>query len=144
MTVQSDERDRIRATLEGRSGAIQVKSVEQTLSYYGPEVVAFTLAPPLRDRRPPADGLAGWFETWSGAIGHEVRELSVDAAGDVAFCTSLNHMTGTKKDGEAVDLWFRATYGLRKLAGRWLIVHEHESVPFYMDGSYRAAVDLRP
>ena len=24
------------------------------------------------------------------------------------------------------------------------IVHEHESVPFYMDGSFRAAIDLKP
>jgi len=24
------------------------------------------------------------------------------------------------------------------------VTHEHVSVPFYMDGSYRAAVDLKP
>jgi hypothetical protein len=24
------------------------------------------------------------------------------------------------------------------------VTHEHMSVPFYMDGSYRAAVDLKP
>ena len=24
------------------------------------------------------------------------------------------------------------------------IVHEHQSVPYYMDGSVRAAVDLKP
>jgi ketosteroid isomerase-like protein len=28
--------------------------------------------------------------------------------------------------------------------GEWRIVHDHSSVPFYMDGSYRAAVDLKP
>jgi PhnB protein len=28
--------------------------------------------------------------------------------------------------------------------GAWKIVHEHSSTPFYMDGSYRAAVDLKP
>jgi PhnB protein len=38
----------------------------------------------------------------------------------------------------------RATVGLRKIDGKWSIVHEHLSVPFYMDGSYRAAVDLKP
>jgi ketosteroid isomerase-like protein len=32
----------------------------------------------------------------------------------------------------------------RKIKGKWLITHEHVSVPFYMDGSYRAAVDLKP
>jgi ketosteroid isomerase-like protein len=32
----------------------------------------------------------------------------------------------------------------RKINGKWLIAHEHVSVPFYMDGSYKAAIDLRP
>jgi ketosteroid isomerase-like protein len=26
----------------------------------------------------------------------------------------------------------------------WRIVQEHVSVPFHMDGSYRAAIDLQP
>jgi PhnB protein len=53
-------------------------------------------------------------------------------------------MTGTKTDGEEVDLWYRVTVGLHQEDGAWRIVHEHESVPFHMDGSYRAAVDLSP
>jgi ketosteroid isomerase-like protein len=28
--------------------------------------------------------------------------------------------------------------------GAWKIAHEHTSVPFYMDGSFRAAIDLKP
>ncbi|MEQ9505556.1 MAG: nuclear transport factor 2 family protein [Hyphomonas sp.] len=51
---------------------------------------------------------------------------------------------GTKTDGECVDLWFRATTILRRIEGRWLIVHDHTSTPFYMDGSQRAALDLVP
>lgn len=39
-------------------------------------------------------------------------------------------------------LWVRVTAGLRKIKGRWIVVHEHVSTPFYMDGSLRAAVDL--
>ena len=38
----------------------------------------------------------------------------------------------------------RMTACYRKISGRWLITHEHVSVPFYMDGSYKAAVDLKP
>jgi ketosteroid isomerase-like protein len=34
--------------------------------------------------------------------------------------------------------------GFRKIDGKWAIAHEHSSVPFYMDGSYKAAVDLKP
>jgi hypothetical protein len=33
---------------------------------------------------------------------------------------------------------------LRKLDGRWMITHEHHSVPFYMEPPYKAALDLEP
>jgi ketosteroid isomerase-like protein len=68
----------------------------------------------------------------------------IEAGDDVAFCHGLTHMTGTKTDGELVDLWFRSTVGLRRTAAGWQITHEHDSTPFYMDGSGRAATDLRP
>jgi len=28
--------------------------------------------------------------------------------------------------------------------GRWQITHEHQSVPFEMDGSFTASIDLQP
>ncbi|MDT7608895.1 MAG: hypothetical protein QOG96_3398 [Pseudonocardiales bacterium] len=45
-----------------------------------------------------------------------------------------------------VSSWPRALteLGLRKIDGSWRIVHEHNSTPFYLDGSLRAALDLRP
>jgi ketosteroid isomerase-like protein len=36
------------------------------------------------------------------------------------------------------------TLGCRRIDGAWKIVHEHASVPFAMDGSFRALVDLKP
>jgi len=53
-------------------------------------------------------------------------------------------MTGTKTDGEQVDLWFRSTVGFRRAPVGWQITHEHDSTPFHMDGSGRAATDLSP
>ena len=47
-------------------------------------------------------------------------------------------------DGTTPDLWFRATLALRRTDGIWKVVHEHNSTPFYMDGSDRAALDLQP
>jgi hypothetical protein len=32
----------------------------------------------------------------------------------------------------------------QRIDDRWRITHEHNSTPFYMDGSYRAATDLVP
>ena len=42
------------------------------------------------------------------------------------------------------DVWFRSTLGFRKIGGEWKIAHEHELVPFLMDGSDKAALDLKP
>ena len=38
----------------------------------------------------------------------------------------------------------RSTVCFRRVGRTWKIVHEHASVPFCMDGSYRAATDLAP
>ena len=38
----------------------------------------------------------------------------------------------------------RVTIVLRRIGGAWKITHQHTSVPFRMDGSFKAAVDLTP
>ena len=54
-------------------------------------------------------------------------------------------VAGTRfSDGGEVSLWFRITNGFRKENGKWKIVHAHSSVPFYMDGSSKACLDLKP
>jgi len=44
----------------------------------------------------------------------------------------------------AFSMWFRITLGLRETEGRWQIIRLHESVPFTMDQSVKAPIDLRP
>ena len=49
------------------------------------------------------------------------------------------------KDAQAIPVMAeRLTLCFRKIAGSWMVAHEHSSVPFYMDGSFRAAIDLKP
>ena len=62
----------------------------------------------------------------------------------IAFCHGLVHLEGIKVGGTAVDLWFRSTWCLRRIDNEWKVAHEHNSTPFYMDGSDRAALDLTP
>jgi ketosteroid isomerase-like protein len=72
-----------------------------------------------------------------------VREVTLTVEGNLAFVSALNRMRG-RIGGEDQDLWYRTTMCLRKINGQWRIVCDHTSVPFYMDGSYRAAIDLKP
>jgi ketosteroid isomerase-like protein len=140
-------RQQILAVLEDRAAAITAKDARRALARCSPDVVAFDLAPPLQTAGAQAldpAGLEWWFGTWDGPIGYDVGELTVAAEGAVAFSYGLTHLHGTKTDGEKVDLWFRSTIGLSLADGSWRIVHEHSSTPFYMDGSGKAALDLRP
>jgi ketosteroid isomerase-like protein len=51
------------------------------------------------------------------------------------------HLSGVDR---LIDVWVRATTCFRKIDGEWIIVHEHASVPLYMEGSNRASIDLTP
>ncbi len=148
--MQSHARDdeaRIRQLLDDYADAICARDAKAAHEPYSDALVCFDLAPPLvfegDDALDPAQ-MQAWMETWSGPIENEARDLRIVIGGDVAFAHALRRMKGTKQDGEKVDLWFRATCGLRKEKGEWKIVHLHNSVPFYMGGSLRAATDLEP
>ena len=92
-----------------------------------------------------ADGLRRWFSGFDGPIGYEVTDLAVTVGEGVAFCHSLDRLSATPQgEPEGFTMWFRSTVCLRKLDGTWRITHEHTSTPFYMDGSFKAAVDLEP
>jgi ketosteroid isomerase-like protein len=139
--------EQIRALLHDRAAAITAKDAPRAVASYAPGIVSFILAPPLLytgdDVCDPA-GMRSWFQTWDGPIGYDIGEPVIEAGDDTAFCHGLIHLTGTRTDGKQEDLWFRSTLGLRRTAAGWQITHEHESTPFYMDGSDRAATDLKP
>lgn len=134
----------IRALIDSWSKALRDKDARGMVAHHADGFVQFSLAPPLLSAAADAKGLDAWFATWRGGLGYELHDLGLTVADAAAFSHSLNRLSGTKTDGEKIDLWFRQTLGFRKLGAVWKMVHEHESVPFYMDGSYRAAVDLEP
>ena len=141
----SDEAQ-IRGLINDWAESVRAKDVDGIMSHYAADIVTFDLAPPLQYAGADAlrKSLEAWFPTFRGAVGYEIRELSITTGDEVAFCRSLNRISGTRTDGEETGVWVRATIGLRKIDGKWKVTHEHSSVPFYMDGSYRAAVDLKP
>jgi PhnB protein len=147
MTKRALDEATIRTLIDDMAKAVRAKDADGVLSHYAANTVRFDLAPPLQYAGADAvdkKGLEDWFSTWRGQIGYEVRDFIVTAGDDVAFCHGFVRISGTKIDGEHNDVWTRLTVGLRKIDGAWQVAHEHMSVPFYMDGSYRAAVDLKP
>ncbi len=136
----------IRQLIEGWAKALRGKDIDGVMSHYAPDILLFDLAPPLQYLGTDAyrKNWEEWFATWQGPIGYEIRDLSITTGDGVAFSHSLNRISGKRTNGEDTDTWVRATACFRKIDGKWKVTHEHISVPFYMDGSGRAAVDLKP
>lgn len=130
--------------IETWAEALRRKDEEMAARLFAVDAVGFSLAPPLVCEEDLRASLRDWFDTFEGELGYEIRDLKMHASGDVAWAHALNHLTGTKADGEETDVWFRLTMGFGKMDGTWKILHSHESVPFLMDGSEKAALDLLP
>jgi PhnB protein len=144
--MNSDENQILRV-LANFTRALHDKDAAAAIAPLSADEVTFDLAPPLRmdpDATHDPAALEEWFETWESPIVSESHDLKIAVGGDVAYAYGMQHMTGTKKDGEEVDLWFRATACFRRESGSWRITHMHNSVPFAMDGSDKALLNLTP
>jgi ketosteroid isomerase-like protein len=150
-----DDQAEIRDLLAAIPAGYRAKDAGQIVADYAPDMVMYSLAPPLRSSRgelldigggrkvdmTTAEGVQTWLDGFGDArFDYEIRDLEVAACGDTAFAHGLARMGSAG----AFSMWFRITFGLRKTGGRWQITHIHASVPFNMDQTFKAAVDLQP
>jgi uncharacterized protein (TIGR02246 family) len=148
MTVEEDKTKNeaaVRELIDDFVKAIRAKDIDRVMSVFAPEVVSFDLGPPLQHGGGDTF-LKRWqdlFESYQNPIDYEVRNLSITAGDNVAFSHSLNRVSGTMKNGKKRDRWLRWTACYRKTNGKWLIVHEHVSVPVDL-GDGKAMLDLKP
>jgi uncharacterized protein (TIGR02246 family) len=140
-----DAEGEIRALLEQRVQAVAAKDAATLLATYDAAVRTFPVLPPAETRGPDAiaEGLRQWVDGYTEGPTYRIENVSVDVDGTLAYCAFRYHVGGTLASGQAVDMWVRATLALRRVDGRWTIVHAHESVPFDPE-SGRALVDLGP
>ena len=139
-----DEAD-IRALIESIHKAHHNKNAAAIVAPYTQDAAVFNLAPPLSHRGADLRDKQAWLDTWEGPIDYESRDLNITVSGDFAFCHGFYRLGGTPKAaGRPIRFWMRATVCLHRDEDAWRIVHEHISVPFYMDGSLRPAFDLKP
>lgn len=141
-TAEAEIRELVGRWLE----AVRAKDVNEVMSHYAADILTFDILPPLEYKGIDAyrKNWEWWLPTFRGPVGYEIRDLGITASDGIAFSHSLNHISGARTNGEETDVWVRVTACYRKVNGKWVITHEHVSVPFYMDGSGRAAVDLKP
>ncbi len=141
----SSDEAAVLAVVETMRQANHDKNASLFAAQFAPNAAVFNLAPPLIHHGIDLEEKQAWFDSWATPVEIESRDLKVTVSGDFAFCHGYLRLSGTKKgQGFAIDFWMRETLCLERLGSGWRIVHEHTSVPFYMDGSLRPAFDLQP
>jgi ketosteroid isomerase-like protein len=145
MAIQQADEAEIRRSIDRLIEALRVMDLEDVMSAYAPDIVSFDLEPPLQHAGAKAKekNWAKAFAMYRPPLGYEIRGLTLTVGADVAFAHSLNHVTGTLKNGNRTDFWIRWTGCLRKVGGNWLIVHDHVSAPIDPENR-RALLDLLP
>jgi ketosteroid isomerase-like protein len=59
----------------------------------------------------------------------DISDLSIMTDGNLGVSHSVQRVVLTDKDGKKVGITLRLTDVYRKIKGKWLIVHQHVSVP---------------
>jgi uncharacterized protein (TIGR02246 family) len=125
------DRAAIRNLVEKWAKAVRRKDLKGILANHSPDMLMFDVPPPLQSK-----GIRAYKKTWdlffswaqdSGVF--DISEVNITAGHDVAFVTALMRCAGTEANGKRSELEFRLTIGLRKIGGRWIVMHEHHSIP---------------
>jgi len=135
--ARADAAADIRALDDRFVAAFKAKDVDAIMKVYAPDqtLIVFDVVPPRQ-----YVGAAAYRKDWQtflgsfdGPITVELTDLDVVADRNLAYSHSIQHVAGTDKQGKKLDLTVRVTDVYKKARGRWLIVHEHVSVPVDLD-----------
>ena len=142
-----DEQE-IRALEDRFVTAVKAKDVEGIMKGYAPgaELFVFDVVPPRQ-----YVGFDAYKKDWQelfadfpGPIDKfEISDLSVTTDGNLGYGHSIQRVVMTGKDGSKMDLTVRLTDCYRKIDGKWLITHEHVSVPVDL-GTGKADLTSKP
>ncbi|MEH2357620.1 YybH family protein [Nostoc sp.] len=135
----------IRTIIEERIKAVGNKDINALLSNHAPDILSFDVINPLQyiGADTVRERAQKWVSSFQGSIGYEILDLSITTGETVAFCHYLYRLSGTLTDGGKVEMWVRATVCLREIDAKWMIVHEHQSVPFDPETG-KASLNLKP
>lgn len=128
---RSREEEEIHTLVVDWASAVRRKDMPAVLRHHSSDILMFDVPPPFQSK-----GIEAYRKTWDlffawagEPVVYDVKEMNITAGSDVAFVIAAMRCSGTEADGEVVELDFRLTIGLRKIEGRWTIVHEHHSIP---------------
>ena len=143
--IKATDEAQINTIIEGRVKAASEKNSDALLLNHAADMLSFDVINPLQHNGVDAVRARAekWFASYQSSIGYEIRDLNITTSETVAFCHFLYQVSGTLNDGGKINMWVRATVCLSKVGGKWLITHEHQSVPFDVETG-KASLDIKP
>jgi len=121
----------VRDLLEQWAAAVRAKKMSEVLANHSLDFRMFDVPSPFESR-----GLTAYEDTWKlfyssqpEPVAFDIKWMQVVAGDDVAFAFAHMQCVEPTEKEKRTPLDFRLTVGLRKIEGRWTIVHEHHSVP---------------
>ncbi|WP_029922177.1 YybH family protein [Nevskia soli] len=127
----SEDEAAIRQVVESWTAAVRRRDFEGILRNHASDIAMFDVPPPFQIR-----GIEAYRKSWdlffswsSDPVPFDITEMSITASADVAFVVATMRCAEPGPDGKQKPLDFRLMMGLRKIEGRWIITHEHHSVP---------------
>jgi uncharacterized protein (TIGR02246 family) len=130
-TATSQDEAEIHALIERWASAVREQDRAAIRRDHDLDMLMFDVPPPLVSRGLDAY-MASWdtFFTWAEKpVAFDFHDVKVTCGVDVAFATALGKCAGVDPDRKREALEFRLTMGLRKIEGRWCVMHEHHSLP---------------
>ena len=133
--AEASEKDKnaITALIENERKAFENHDVNSILAGYasGEQLVVFDVVPPREYRGWDnyKKDWEGFLAVFSGPIHNTVSDVSIDADHSLAYSHYIEDAQLTAKDGTVAEVTVRVTDVYRKIGRKWLIVHEHISVP---------------
>ncbi|MBT1539567.1 nuclear transport factor 2 family protein [Ralstonia solanacearum] len=127
----TDDEAQLRALIQEWAEAVRAKDVNAVMRHYAPDVVVFDVMPPLfvKGAESYRRNWQDWFDVLEGPADFQFVDLHLVVGAYLACCFSVNRLRARYRDGAKHDAQTRATVCWRKIDGRWLVVHEHASVP---------------
>lgn len=135
--ANSDDEQAIR-DLESRFvAAFNAKDVDAIMKVYVPDqtLIVFDVVPPRQYVGADAyrKDWEGLFATFKGPLKFELSDLTIVADGSLGYGHSIQRLSGTDAKGQPLELIVRVTDAYRKIDGKWLVAHEHVSVPVNLE-----------
>ena len=130
-TAESDEAQ-IHQLIDEWRRALCARDLDRMMLHYASDIRFFDAVPPFQHL-----GAEAYRKTWENMfpylpprLGMDIRDLSVQVSGDLAFMHCLNQLTNLDTHEPATCGWVRVTVCYQRQQGAWKVIHEHVSVPF--------------